>query len=234
MHLRLRGSGGASLGEALQHYLQVTANPRQNRDPNNPVGFFAHPNKKDKMKKIPCLFQRTFDGPHKSSLTDGVTPSCEWVLNGEGVASRKWDGTACAVIDGKLYKRYDAKAGKPAPVDGIPCQEPDPVTGHWPHWIRVDPLDNSNKYIVEAWSFGEPFVDGTYEAVGPRINGNPEGFARHVLRQHGDTVLDVPRTKEGIHEFLIKNRFEGIVFTHLDGRMCKIRRADFGLPWGSK
>lgn len=20
----------------------------------------------------------------------------------------------------------------------IPCDEPDPVTGHWPHWVKVD------------------------------------------------------------------------------------------------
>jgi hypothetical protein len=186
------------------------------------------------MQKIPCLFVRVFDGPRKSTLTDEIAPGCEWVMNGEGIASRKWDGTACAVIDGKLYKRYDAKAGKSAPPNGIPCQAPNPVTGHWPHWIPVDPLDNSNRWILEAWHNGEPFADGTYEAIGPKIDGNPELFDSHVLIRHGEDVRDVPRSKEGIRSFLEANRIEGIVFAHPDGRMCKIRRADFGLEWGSR
>ena len=189
------------------------------------------------MKKIPCLFVRVFDGPRKSTLTDEVTPGCEWVMNGEGTASRKWDGTACAVIDGRLYRRYDAKNGKPAPPNGIPCQEPDPVAGHWPHWVLVDPDNHADRWIWEAFStrVGKTALpDGTYEAIGPRINGNPEGCTFHVLVRHGKTVLNPPRTKDGIRTFLEMNRMEGIVFAHPDGRMCKIRRVDFGLPWGSR
>jgi len=58
------------------------------------------------MKKIPSLFVRDyemdkpFDGiPVKGCFlaTYEVTPGCEWVLNGEGVATRKWDGTAIMV-----------------------------------------------------------------------------------------------------------------------------------------
>jgi hypothetical protein len=33
------------------------------------------------------------------------------VINGEGQAFIKRDGTACAVIGGVLHKRYDAKRG---------------------------------------------------------------------------------------------------------------------------
>lgn len=183
------------------------------------------------MKKIPCLFVRVFDGPRKSTLTDEVTPGCEWVMNGEGTASRKWDGTACAVIGGVLYKRYDAKNGKTAPTNGIPCQEPDPVTGHWPHWIPVEVRD---PWHVRAWRERDYMADGTYELVGPKVNGNPEGLETHVFKRHGADVLDVSRTKEGIRAFLESNRMEGIVFAHPDGRMCKIRRADFGLEWGSR
>lgn len=80
----------------------------------------------------------------------------------------------------------------------------------------------------------EPFQDGTYECCGPKINGNPENLPDHILIKHGAEILDVPRTKKGIHEFLKNNNIEGIVFAHPDGRMCKIRRADFGLKWGNK
>ena len=48
------------------------------------------------MKKIPCVFKRIFEGKDKG-ITEEVTPGCEWVLKGEGVATRKWNGTGCAV-----------------------------------------------------------------------------------------------------------------------------------------
>lgn len=186
------------------------------------------------MKKIPCLFQRIFNGRKAADITSDVTPGCEWVLAGEGTASRKWDGTACAVIGGVLHKRYDAKPGKQAPPGSIPCQDPDPVTGHWPHWVPVSEQNPADKHHLAAWAQLAPLPDGTYELVGPAINGNPEGLSELALRAHGDVVLDVPRTFDGLREFLDANLIEGIVFAHPDGRACKIRRNDFGMPWGSK
>ncbi len=56
------------------------------------------------------------------------------VLDGEGIATRKWDGTACLVRDGILYKRYDRKLNpktgeyKSAPIGWEPCEEPDEIT----------------------------------------------------------------------------------------------------------
>ena len=59
------------------------------------------------MRKIPSLFKRDYEGTRL--VYDEVVPGSEWVLAGEGVATRKWDGTACMVRDGRLYKRYDCK-----------------------------------------------------------------------------------------------------------------------------
>jgi hypothetical protein len=87
------------------------------------------------MKKIISLFQRDRDGGRL--VRNEVTPGAEWVLEGEGVATKKWDGTACLIKDGKLYKRYDAKNGKTPPEGFIPAQEPDEKTGHWPGWLEV-------------------------------------------------------------------------------------------------
>lgn len=186
------------------------------------------------MKKIPCLFVRVFHGRDHATLTEEVTPGCEWVLAGEGTASRKWDGAACMLRDGVLYKRLDCKRGKAPPPGAIPCQEPDAVTGHWPHWVKVDYGDPANRWFVEADegdSSTARLEDGTYELIGPKVNGNPERVDRHVFRRHGDVVLDVPRTYNGIAVFLAYFEIEGIVFAHPDGRMCKIRRDDYGLPW---
>ena len=85
------------------------------------------------MKKIPTLFERVFDNHHKVGINNKVHPGMEWVLGGEGTATEKIDGSCCAVIDGVFYKRYDAKRGKIPPANAIPCCDPDPITGHWPH-----------------------------------------------------------------------------------------------------
>jgi hypothetical protein len=177
------------------------------------------------MKKMPCLFMRNFEG-RKATITREVTPSCQWVADGEGVASIKRDGTACAVIGGALHKRYDAKQGKPPPANGIPCDEPDPITGHWPHWVPVVDGDPSSKWHLEAWSKAA-LSDGTYELCGPKIGGNPEGFVDHVFIRHGEEVVDAPRDFDGLRDFLENLGREGVVFAHPDGRMCKIRRGDF-------
>jgi hypothetical protein len=185
------------------------------------------------MKKMPCLFQRRFEGRRIAELLRDVTPGCEWVLAGEGAASRKWDGTACMVKDGALYKRYDAKRGKVPPPNAIPCDEPDPVTGHWPHWVPVDAANPADKWHSLAWTMAPTIFDGTYELVGPQINGNPEGLSALEFRRHGDWPIEVVRTFDGIREYLVAAQMEGIVFAHPDGRMCKIRRDDYGLPWGA-
>jgi len=157
------------------------------------------------------------------------------VLAGEGVATRKFDGTAVYVKDGLLYARYDAKRGKVPPEGALPCEPgPDPVTGHWPHWIKVDVVPQPQfKFIHEAWATSTLTLhDGTYEAVGPAINSNKERRERPELVRHGSVVFDdAPRTHGALKEYLSRLDAEGIVFHHPDGRMAKIRRSDFLLPW---
>jgi hypothetical protein len=195
------------------------------------------------VKKIPCLFVRTFTPRANGrgmdvTLTRDVTPGCEWVFEGLGVATRKWDGTACLVKDGVLYKRYDAKAGKPPPANGIPCEEaPDPETGHWPHWAPVGD-EPASKWHLAAWNrLEEPLRDGTYELVGPHFAPHEEAISEaglDVFVRHGAHPLGPPRTFDGLKEFFEKNLMEGIVFWLNGEPQCKIRRADYGLPWGNK
>jgi hypothetical protein len=190
------------------------------------------------MIKMPCLFVRIFHGHNHAEITRDVTPGCEWVLAGEGRASRKWDGSACAVIGGVLHKRYDAKHGKTPPPGAIPCSEPDSATGHWPHWVKVTDADKWHLEALEMFDVLEERPrDGTYELVGPKVNGNPEGFNMHFLIQHADPDDDfpsneeIPRDFDGLREFLRDWAVEGIVFAHPDGRFAKIRRKDFGIEW---
>lgn len=185
------------------------------------------------MKKIPTLFEREFANHRVVGITDKVTHGMEWVLEGKGIATIKIDGACCAIIDGCFYKRYDAKKGKKAPEGAIPCCSPDPVTGHHPHWVKVDFESPADKWFAEAYNktaFNVP-SDGTYEAIGPHFNGNPYHMSHDSLMRHGEIVVDVGRTFEGIREYLRNTLVEGLVFW-LDGvPMCKIKRSDFGFEW---
>lgn len=176
------------------------------------------------MIKIPTLFKK--DPNDLSRVINEINPGCEWVYITPGVIpTRKFDGTAAAVTRGELYKRYDVKKGRQVPEGAIPCQEPDEVTGHWPHWVKVTEQD---KYFLEA--FNPSLPDGTYELCGPKVNGNKENFSQHILVKHGSEILKwYDFSFCGIKNFLENVDIEGIVFHHPDGRMCKIRKKDFGI-----
>lgn len=190
------------------------------------------------MKKIPTLFKREFgeDGRIVKVLPK-VTPGCEWVLDGEGEATEKVDGACCAIIGGELYRRYDAKGGKTPPEGAIPCTHaPDPVTGHWPHWVKVNPYSRDDGRFRDAY-YNTPWCrsDGTYECVGPRVQRNPYGLDDVFLERHGRIkIKDCPRTYEGIREYLRAHEIEGIVWHRGNGEMCKIKRRDFGFEWPVK
>lgn len=182
------------------------------------------------MQKMPCLFVREFHAKG-FTITEAVTSGCEWVLAGEGVATRKWDGTAVLIQGGRAFARYDAKHGKPAPAGAIPCTPAaDPITGHWPHWVEATRPED--KWIRDAIANAGPQADGTYEAIGPTINGNADGRDVRTLMRHGlMQVAALNRSFLGLRILLESLPWEGIVFHHPDGRMCKLRRDDFGLPW---
>lgn len=177
------------------------------------------------MKKIISLFQRNYDGDRQ--VRNEIVPGAEWVISGEGIATRKVDGTCCMVRGSKLFKRYDAKQGKTPPIGFEAAQDPDPVTGHWPGWVPVgDGPDD--KWYREALEAGIP-EDGTYELLGPKVQGNREKLEKHVLQKHGQTVLsDAPRDFDGLKLWLADKDIEGIVWHHPDGRMVKIKKKDFG------
>ena len=50
------------------------------------------------MKKMKSLFVREFSDGHSVKVTPEVSAGYDWVINGEGTATRKWDGT-CSLIE---------------------------------------------------------------------------------------------------------------------------------------
>lgn len=188
------------------------------------------------MKKIPTLFERTFENHRAKGITEKVTPGMEWVLAGGGIATVKIDGSSCSIIGGQFYKRYDAKKGKKPPVNAIPCCEPDPKTGHWPHWVPVDVADKGDKWFLAAYqnTGAEKLDNGTYEAIGPHFQNNPYALSEDILERHGIKKLpDAPRTFAGLRDYLKNNNIEGIVFWKDGESQCKIKRSDFGFKWPS-
>ncbi|WP_278914004.1 hypothetical protein [Deinococcus wulumuqiensis] len=181
------------------------------------------------MKKTPSLFKRNYEG--RRELLDEVVPGSEWVVQGEGVATRKYDGTCCLIEGGELFRRYDAKHGKTPPPGFRPAQpEADPVTGHWPGWVPVRERDPNAKFHVQAWKvLRGTLPDGTYELIGPKIQGGAEadlhGGHLMLIRHGAHELPDAPRDFEGLREYLRQRPgWEGIVWHHPDGRRVKVTR----------
>lgn len=184
------------------------------------------------MQRIITLFQRNHDGDHL--VRDEVVPGAEWVLAGEGVATRMFDGTACRVWDGALYVRYELKRKRAAPPGFLPADVADPITGDVPGWMPAGdgPAFQWHKaaYADAVRGWGDWLPDGTYELIGPKIQGNPERTSCHLLIPHGRHVLaDCPRTFAALRAYLASRDIDGIVWHHPDGRMVKIKKRDFGL-----
>ncbi len=205
----------------------------------------ASANKGATLKKILSLYQRNYDGDRL--VRDEVVPGAEWVLAGEGVATQKYDGTACMVRDSKLFRRYDRKRDKRGQMKSLPprwepCEpEANEHTGHWPGWLPVGegPDDrwhrdafNTELEIYRAVNDGI-MRDGTYELCGPKVQGNPEGVREHRLLKHGIEIYPTPpRSFKALAGWLAGENLEGIVWHHPDGRMVKIKKRDFGLKRG--
>lgn len=185
------------------------------------------------MKKIPTVLVRNPN--ERAHVLDEVTPGCEWVLAGEGVATRKYDGT-CTMLDadGKWWARREVKEGKTAPPNFVP-DNTDPVTGKTQGW---EPIEQSPfaKFFTEASivGSGEP---GTYELCGPKINGNREGYFDYGLIEHATaervethvshSITEVQGIVRGVGDAY---GWEGIVWHHPDGRMAKLKARDLPAP----
>ena len=183
------------------------------------------------MRKIPTLFIR--DSKDMRRLTRERHPDALWVGGGPAVPTRKYDGT-CLMIDGaeNWWARREVKPGKASPPHFQPI-ETDPETDKTVGW---EPIDQSP--FVTAWqdAMQNPETNvlafGTYELIGPKVNGNPEGRERHELVMHdmADDLGDVPTGYDDLRDWLADFDGEGVVWHHPDGRMAKIKRKDFWVP----
>lgn len=201
------------------------------------------------MKKIETLFKIN----RQTDLAlPNINPNAKWVMDQEGIATIKFDGTPALFKDGILYKRFNRRLKKKfakmkarqkdkfvfksemmadLPTGAIACnKKPDPVTFHHPFWVPVNINDPSDQWFADALSHKPTLVDGvTYELVGPKVQDNIHSLDKHELWTHSlqKEVNGVIRTFSGIKQWLRDNNEEGLVFHHPDGRKIKIRRKDF-------
>lgn len=188
------------------------------------------------MQKIPNLFQRDPDNP--GHVTTEVTPGCRWVLNGEGTAGQMYDGVG-VLYDGVRWWARTKIESFPGPVDFVKVDW-EPPRGDGPGtpigWVPIE----ETPYVAAHAEAVEPLMQfgalmrrkpptGTFELVGPSINGNPEKAQHHRLESHANPTVwsDVPTDVDGIREFvqalLEHEGWEGLVWTHPDGRRAKLR-----------
>lgn len=188
------------------------------------------------MKKIPTVFERDWDGD-ASRVVNQVHPGCEWVLAGEGIATRKVDGVCCAYFGGVWLKRREIKPGGSAP-DGFVLVAEDDETGKKVGWVPIGdgPEDKFMREAIADFSqkmqgAGAGHFEGTCEFLGPKSQGNVENAPGHMMLPHAwcEKFENVPRTFVGLREWLRGRDMEGLVFHHPDGGMAKIKLRDFGL-----
>ena len=187
------------------------------------------------MPKIECPFIRKENEKGEYIVTNEVTPGYEWVFNDPSViAIEKLHGTNVSII-----------------IEG------GAVTSIWNRTERIPFINKSKKHIIEgvlnSWERGycDLLEDGQHfgELIGPKLNGNPYKLDIHLwipFKSWGrylkdfDTISEwfknlmplywvmkhgVTKNKNGNYEGFV----EGIVFTHPDGRMAKLRKDMF--PW---
>jgi hypothetical protein len=193
------------------------------------------------MRKIPTLFVR--DPDDRAHVLPEVNPGCEWVFTDPGAtAIRKYDGTCVRLDDnGDWWARREIKPGKPAPANYEPIST-DPATGKTMGW---EPIGQSAfaKFHAEALNYARARNDrtsvGTYELVGPKINGNPENWDRHGLILHSEGAVVGMRqtlTYDWLHDLMVNQLgplgIEGVVWHRRLGapntEMAKLKVRDFG------
>lgn len=187
------------------------------------------------MKKIPTLFRR--DPANMQNVLTEVHPNCQWVLDGEGVATAKIDGT-CVMLthEGEWWARREVKPDAAAPRRYLPVQH-DHVTGKTVGW---EPVEQSafakfhRQALAAAERVGLLLSPGTFELCGPKINKNPVGLPEHRLIRHGSTVLpNAARDYDSLRALLTDPGFEyeGIVWWrepgNADAGLAKLKVRDF-------
>jgi hypothetical protein len=194
------------------------------------------------MPKIECPFirEKTMDGRYL--ITSKINPGYDWVFTDENVmAIEKLHGTNVSILieNGQITQIWNRTTRLP-------------FFNHGKKFIIEGLLNSYERGYTEFLPDGQHFG----ELLGPKVNSNPYNLKEHIwipfntyARKHllykswGKYPKDFDTISTWFKDDLIplyaclvsgsdarKTGFvEGIVFTHPDGRMAKLRRDMY--PW---
>ena len=191
------------------------------------------------MSKIECPFVRKEMPNGDYIITPEITPGYEWVFTDETVmAIEKLHGTNVSIVieEGTVIQVYNRT-------------ERIPFINKGKKWIIEGILNSKERGYIDNLGDGQFFG----ELVGPKVNGNPYKLKEHLwipfstfcqkhlkYKSWGKYPKDFNTISNWFQNDLIPlysamvnsedrmNGFvEGIVFTHPDGRMAKIRKDMF-------
>jgi hypothetical protein len=180
------------------------------------------------VKKIQTIFNR----PESQKLVI-PEPTEAYQLCVLSIPTLKRDGAAAMVLNGTLYRRRICPIDKVPPKGFVEVE----VFGNKRYgWILPDPTNPEDKYYLSVEC---PLVDGTYELIGPKVQGNAERELNRKFVLHGSEELptapvptgDVPRDFERLKTYFDLNHLEGIVYWKNGSPVGKIKRRDFGYRW---
>jgi hypothetical protein len=208
------------------------------------------------MKKIPTMFER--NPVNMSEVLMAKNPEATWLFDPSvpRIATVKKDGTNVLVVSEELEgggyayglkkrKNPSRKEKKAAEAAGRPAPEPT--------YVFASSDDPQDKHIYRAFeshflNYGLPF-DGAgewpAEALGFKIQGGVEGdeYRLYFFTVEPQIIADpmspeqtTQEAYQSIEYALALREIEGIVWQATDGsgRMAKIKRRDFGLPWPTR
>ncbi len=187
------------------------------------------------MPKLESPFiRKEIDG--KYIVIDEITPGYEWVFEDDSVmAIEKLHGTNVSIViqEGTVAQVYNRT-------------ERIPFITKAKKWIIEGLLNSKERGYLEFLGDGQFFG----ELIGPKINGNPYELDEHLwipfntfcqkhlrykswgkypkdfntISKWFKELIPLYASMQGDHE---KGFVEGIVFTHPDGRMAKLRKNMF-------
>jgi len=194
------------------------------------------------MPKLESPFVR-----EENIVIDKIAEGYEWVFNDESVmAIEKLHGTnvSIVIIEGAVTEIYNR-------IERIP------FINKGKKWITEGILNSKERGYIDELGDGQHFG----ELIGPKVNGNPYKLKEHLwipfstfcqkhlkYKSWGKYPKDFKTISEWFEKDLIplyacmvqgsegrENGFvEGIVFTHPDGRMAKLRRDMFDWYKGTR
>ena len=176
-------------------------------------------------------------------LTDEITEGYEWVFEDDNVmAIEKLHGTnvSIVIVEGTVTQMYNRT-------------ERIPFINKGKKWITEGLLNSKERGYLEFLGDGQFFG----ELIGKKVNGNPYNLGGHlwipfntfaqkhlrykswgkypknyqtISKWFQDDLLPLYSSMQGNREGFV----EGIVFTHRDGRMAKLRRDMFDWYTGKR